>query len=393
MIDNNHYYENFGMDRIIEEKDEEGEGGGRGRGERENDEDLSDIRLVVGLNYFKLEAPPQQQRQQPKRIYFLPCDLTFKLFDWKNMNEEVLMNGYESLFNFSTLYENTTDSSLTDIKEKVNEIEEKQIISSLKLLINDYRIKHVYVYGNNNIIRRLFENLNVNVYNIKDISPSCTPTPIDLGRNRKYNSNLKKNHQTYDHYFKQINDVVMKISRIFVLGYNPERMCLSWEHINGCNAFQTFIGREKTVVEIKNYINSKELCRMNIFSLALLRRVLEKDMACKSLDIVTKAKTVSYLLKIILLCFVKPNYFKWAEINSTTNDVSKDFLTFTITGPRKIYPVMYNSSLNYSCTMYEELETFIDAQMENEDSSKDQIMYENNNLPQNLSKFINAEMF
>ena len=392
MIDNNDEYEHLEMDHNIEESDyDDAEGGG------ENDENLSDIRLVVGLNYFKLKD---------QKIYFLPYEISFQIFDWKNPKKELLLSEYQAyqkkeLFlyghqgyqSFSTIYNKTSvDSSLTDVEEQVN-VQEKAITYIIKDLINVYKIKHVYVYGNNIIIRRLFKTIDVNVYNIKDISPSCTPTPIDLISNRKI-SNLKKKHQCYDHYFREINDVVMKISRIFYLGYDHNKMALNWENVNGHSALQNFIGREKTVVEIRNYIISDELCRMNIFSLALLRRALEKDMNnCNSLDIEAKAKAVSYLLKIIYLCFVKPNYFKWNENIFTNNDVSKQILTFTITGPRKIYPVEYNSYSDFSITMDKELEEFIDEQMLNEYYSRDQINYENNNLYINLLQYSEVVMF
>ena len=363
----------------------------KGKNENEN----SDFRLVVGLNYykhegfnnnFKNEESASNYSKFSRKIYFFPCDISLRLFEWESVKELTDKSYY---YEFHKFYKDTANFSLDDIEGiKLKKLEE-EIITAIKVLIEEYKINHVYVYGYNKIIQRLFESLNdvVKIYNIKEISPSCTPDPISLESNhRKRNQNYipyKKNQMyEYEKHFIEINDVVMKISRIFTLGYDQNDFALRWDNING-KTIQGFIGREKTVVEIKNYIRADYLSKMNILSLAFLRRILEKDMNHFIHDVEKKAKDLLFLTKIIYLCLVKPNYFSWSA-----NYYYDDNLNFTIACPTKTIPITFNNQKeNDSDWLSEELVNFIDMHSKTDEPNKETISYGNDFCYRNLLKF------
>lgn len=344
--------------------------------EEKRNEDDSDIVLVVGLNYFKHEA--QNSTKISKKIYFFPCDISLRLFDWQNVKEITKQSFYHS---FQEYYKKeSVNFSLDDIEgNKIREIEES-IVSEIKKLITEYNINHVYVYGYNKIIRRLFQSLDdsVYVYNIKDMSPSLYPDPIDLkGEHRTHNY---KRNQACDRYFSEINDVVMKISRIFTLGYDEVANVLRWENVNGKEMLQAFIGRERIVVDIKKYVQADRLSKMNILSLALLRRILEKEMNHYHLDVEKKAKDLSCLIKMIYLSLVKPNYFAWVQWSQ------KNIFDFTIACPQRTVTVKYNSQSDIEW-ISEELINFINMHSRIDEPNKDAIDYGNNNYYNNILKF------
>ena len=330
-----------------------------GEEDAKNDE-RSDFRLVVGLNYFK-----HRSDYNAKNVFLLPCDISILLLDCPKIGQNKMKS--EEYWNFMPIYEKNTKSSIEDIRKKVSEYE-NEISRTLEEAIKNYDVRHIYVYGYNNVIQRLFSELpSVKVYNIKDIWTSCTPEPVNRGRYC---------YKEHDLYFAEINALARKISRLLVLGYDKETMELSWDNVNG-GIYGALIGDTSIVVNIDKYVDSRKLSRMNLLSVSLLLRVLENDMTGLQ-DISRRAKDLSYLMKIICLCIEKPNYFRWITLHPDDNT-----LEFVISRPTKNHRIIYSPSAYFNLPT--ELESFIDLHMKSEDIKDDLITYSEDN---NVYKYV-----
>ena len=339
--------------------------------EEEEEDEKKDFRLICGINYYKL------YKSEIKKYSLLTRDIGIFLLDWQKIEEkkEHLYSSYKDF------YTQSNNLSLEEIDDKIYEIEEEQIINPLNDLIKKYNIKHIYIYGCNSIFRRLFKNFtDVKVYNIKEILTSCTPDPIDMA---KYNNaNYPRIFNANPNYFIDINKWVSKIARVLVMGYDAEELKLNWEKINGEEKVQDFIGAKKILVEIENYIPAQKLCIMNLFSLLLLRQILESEISKNFSDISRKAKDIIFLLKVIYLCISKPNYFQWLKFEN-------DNCQFHILGPDEQFLINYNSRC-YLDEIPENLDDFISCQLASEGKKNNFINYKNNNLYDNLISFMNC---
>ena len=336
--------------------------------EAKEDEQIpnGDFRLVCGINYFKL------YNSENKRYSFIPQDLCISLFDWRTDMEahEIINLSYEEF------YKKNSNLSVKEINNEMYNLEEESIINPLKDFISHYNIKHIYIYGCNDIYRRLFQNLsNVNIYNIRNILTSCTPDNINL---KKYNQIQNLNN---DNEFNEINKWALKIARVYVLGYDRKKLVLNWDNVHGKEKIQTLIGKKKILVEINNYISAENLCKMNFFSIMLLRQILESEIKTFS-DITKRAKDVVFLLKIIYLCLIKPNYFCWKGVN-------ENICEFDILTPDKKFTVKYDSRQHFE-EISKNLEDFVNHQLEFEEKKNHVVEYQNRKLYENFLLFMDC---
>ena len=358
---------------------------------------VEDYRLILAINYFKLKDSFQKWK-----FAFIPYDMSMSLVGWGNEKDVFDRQRYD--FSFGETYKEFSNVlSLDDFKQKILDLEEKEWCGELRNMIETYSIKHIYVYGYNNVIQRIIERIkerfsDINFYNIKDCLTSCTPETVD---NRNFSSggnswrnNYYNNDVSVDETFYLINGMVRKIARIFVMGYKSEerngRGSLT-QPTHG-SSLEFFYNNKKNIMNIANYISADIFCEVNTLSVLLLRRLLDFEFDPQFFsDIGRRSNDVLCLLKLIFLSLLKPNYVEWLPIDRL------DILNFNILGPSKNYFVAYSMRSYLEGEMqflekflYDNMNSFYNNNNNNNNDDEDQypILYKDNSLYCNFIKFV-----
>ena len=272
-----------------------------------------DFRMILGINYFKVSGSDDE----------IPYEISVKIINWNNYIDS---NNQNFTFNFKHFYEDSKDNwglestTYEDLLSDILKYEKNSCIQGLIKPIKKYDIRIIYTFAFSQITGRILSGIK-NQYNLQhlrfiDINKCLTtcdgPGYVVTSHNNYYfhkvenefdTKRLKYNIETR----KMINEIIQKIARQFIPGYNENDKTLMIVRKLPSIKISSFSSDNITLFK-RNYVYSSVLLEINYISLLLMRKIFEYEkLRCDD----QYDADILFIIKCIYLNLKLPNYIRW----------------------------------------------------------------------------------